>query len=357
MTELVLHIGMPKTGTSALQDRLKRSRRALLDQGILYPDTGTGRTHAFLAFTFAAEGKVPRLKLARMNADRDRMTAAYQAGWATVAREIAEHRPARVILTSEHLFGRVTAENGTDFRDRVNALFDTVKVVAYIRQPSRAYYAKVQQRLKFSGYYPAPAAAPLRRQLEGWDSLFPGSVRVFGYDRALLAQGDITEDFAARCLGGADLGKAGAAEVNISLSAEAVAIQQEFQRRFLPGAENRNTWQKKRLKKALARADRVDPPPGRPALRPEISTWLDTASVDLLWLRDHHGLVFPDLDYAAIHAQPEPQGAFDHVSEVFPIDPARKARLEAAVFGGFDKLALYRRLHRLLPAPKPKPKA
>ncbi|MBF9035277.1 hypothetical protein HKCCE2091_13610 [Rhodobacterales bacterium HKCCE2091] len=42
MTPITIHIGMNKTGTSALQAALHRNRRALLKAGFHYPDTGLG---------------------------------------------------------------------------------------------------------------------------------------------------------------------------------------------------------------------------------------------------------------------------------------------------------------------------
>ncbi|MEM9756536.1 MAG: hypothetical protein AAF914_11115 [Pseudomonadota bacterium] len=42
MTPITLHIGMNKTGTSALQAALFRNRRALLRAGLHYPETGLG---------------------------------------------------------------------------------------------------------------------------------------------------------------------------------------------------------------------------------------------------------------------------------------------------------------------------
>lgn len=40
---VILHIGMPKTGSSAMQEFLERNRLALLDRGIWYPDIGVER--------------------------------------------------------------------------------------------------------------------------------------------------------------------------------------------------------------------------------------------------------------------------------------------------------------------------
>ncbi|MEM9770727.1 MAG: hypothetical protein AAF889_03855, partial [Cyanobacteria bacterium P01_D01_bin.73] len=36
--EIIVHIGMPKTGTTALQKSLAHSRELLKDNGILYPE-------------------------------------------------------------------------------------------------------------------------------------------------------------------------------------------------------------------------------------------------------------------------------------------------------------------------------
>jgi hypothetical protein len=56
----ILHIGTEKTGTTAIQGVLARSRAALLERGFAYPkSTGQGN-HVQLAF-YAAEGRIARI--------------------------------------------------------------------------------------------------------------------------------------------------------------------------------------------------------------------------------------------------------------------------------------------------------
>ncbi|WP_298637090.1 hypothetical protein [uncultured Umboniibacter sp.] len=55
--ELILHIGMSKTGTTALQKKLLKNREALIDDGICYVKTGLGSGGAHHPFAKAMNGK------------------------------------------------------------------------------------------------------------------------------------------------------------------------------------------------------------------------------------------------------------------------------------------------------------
>jgi hypothetical protein len=59
----ILHIGMPKTGTTALQDCLRASRADLAAAGILYPENPPGcrfNNHRMLVMGFLPFDALPR---------------------------------------------------------------------------------------------------------------------------------------------------------------------------------------------------------------------------------------------------------------------------------------------------------
>lgn len=59
---VVLHIGMPKSGTSALQKTLRTNQKLLRQNGIFYPaGHGLPKNHNLLATGFLADDELPRI--------------------------------------------------------------------------------------------------------------------------------------------------------------------------------------------------------------------------------------------------------------------------------------------------------
>ena len=120
---LFLHIGMNKTGSSALQECFRTNRRGLAREGVLYPFAGIGhgmaaRQHLALATSlgFASSQGV---------AD-DRRAAEIRRA---LEREIAACRPHTVVLSSEVFVRRASLERVQRFLDRFE-----VRILVYLRR-------------------------------------------------------------------------------------------------------------------------------------------------------------------------------------------------------------------------------
>jgi hypothetical protein len=186
---------------------------------------------------------------------------------------------------------------------RLKALLETVcdsiDIVAYVRKPSDFYASSVQQRLKASHRIAPLRAVPYRVYLEAFTAHVSDRVQVHDFARARAAEGGPLGHFLDACCPGA----IPAAEIpglsaNTSLSAEGIAILQEY--RELHHAKEHNVFSKDtgRVIQAILEADRQLGTNTRPKLRPEIADQLDYGSPDVLWLRDTFGIVFDGLDYA-----------------------------------------------------------
>src|SRR5690606_14707056 len=122
------------------------------------------------------------------------------------------------------------------------------------------------------------------------------------YERDRFPGGDVVADFAARLLpeAGDVLRAVDDPKVKPSMSAEAMAIVQDFRRRRHPDRNDRFTRDTGILIKHLAAQEASLGGERRPRLRPGIRDLVDRASVDLLWLRDAFGIGFDGIDYSAI---------------------------------------------------------
>lgn len=139
MRRLFIHIGAPKTGSTAIQHFLASEREALLRHGILYPAAATiGQAHHVIGAA-VFPGRASRLG----GVPRD---AAFEQAVADVHAEIATHRPETLILSTEYLWG-VLSPN--DIR-RLLAAFRgwEVHVVAYLRRQDLLAQSLFMQAVK-----------------------------------------------------------------------------------------------------------------------------------------------------------------------------------------------------------------
>lgn len=335
--QILLHIGSPKTGTTALQDRLGLSARRLRAAGILYPAAPEhGRAHTILLAGLRRGEDLPRVLRGRHSEARLlRLRARFLA---TLAAEIARERPRKLILSSEAFFCPLGPEALHRLATDLAALgAERITVIAYLRRPSDYFLSSLQQKLKASSQVRQPRFPDYRAVIESFAADFPADLALRCFHRDCLAEGDIVADFLASCLADSGLQAGDLADPgrrNETLSAEAMDILRRFRAEFHAGREDLFTADTVALRKALVRIEaRLSPPP--PRLLPGVAEAVDygPGATDALWLRDRRGVAFPGYDYARV-ARGElapcwPAAPVD-LAELVAIDPAvRAAMIEA----------------------------
>ncbi|MBD8507583.1 hypothetical protein HT102_13935 [Hoyosella sp. G463] len=136
MTVVYLHIGTDKTGTTAIQQALSQSARALREHGILYPRTGrVGHAHYLLSsalgFTSAPKRSTPTI--------RARIPALQQK----LANEIRRSRAATVIISSEMFVN----EQDPALARELLAPFDT-RIIVYLRRHDKWWESAYRESVK-----------------------------------------------------------------------------------------------------------------------------------------------------------------------------------------------------------------
>lgn len=335
--QAIVHIGMSKTGSTALQSCLQRSEAYLATRGLRYPknppDCGFNN-HRLLAAQFLPFERLPRHMTGRTGYTAANIGAKFEAFVEHVAAEVRAHRPEALILSSETLFRELPAAKHAAIRGAYRRLGAEPRFVAYLRRPSEHYLAVLLQVLTASAAPPPPAPARYRPALESYRAAFGAeTVAARLYDRARLEGGDIVADFCARDLAafGVDPAKLSPAErPNDTLTAEAIDLLARYRRAFHPGRDGVYSEDTSLLRAALAEAERGCGAP-RPRLRPWVAAMIDDASGDALWVRDAFGVVFPGLDYdrlAAARPAPFPARAFA-LEDLVVLDRAAQARIRA----------------------------
>jgi hypothetical protein len=195
--DLFVHIGAPKTGTTALQNFLHDNRKLLIGQGVLYPDGGYyPRAHHLLG---AAVFPKRASRLGGLTRDE-----ALKTSIEAIRAEIDQFNPRTVILSTEYLWGNLSPANITrlltPFRDC------RIHIVVYIRRQDLLAQSLYVQSVKrgdarsFSQWLTqaregTKAGFHFDQVLAGWRNCgINTEIIVRVYEKGQLAS-DIREDF------------------------------------------------------------------------------------------------------------------------------------------------------------------
>jgi hypothetical protein len=322
----IFHIGLPKTGTTTLQNSLHAAREALAAHGILYPSLeqfGHLNHHPLILSVLPPE-KLPRQFRFKGAGERERLAA---AAVESVEREIKAANMGQLLLSSEY-FSREFTEDELLRMQVLLARFGVTELTfsVYVRRPSAHYLSLLTQSLRHSAVLKPPASFRVRPRIEALQDAFPEARMVPAlFERDVLVDGDIVPDFVARFLGPLGVSPAevpAMREANVSVSGESTEILMAFRRDAFPGRDNRPEPASAALFQTLAGIEaRIGA--RRPVLRPEVAAWLDGTDEDVTWLAEAYGLAFPGL--APGGAPPPP--AMGQLGDVIMIDSAYRGRL------------------------------
>ncbi len=333
---ILLHVGMPKAGSTALQQAFAGAREALARRGILYPQAPLFQDSQNFIVAGLEERRhaLPRMIRGAYEGRMEELQPAFDRWQEGLEEIVASSRPERLVISSEWLFGLRGASKFDRLGRFLAALGGRVEVVAYVRRPSDQYLSAIQQTLKGSHVIRPPAAIRYRTPLEGFARI-AAEVHVVRYDRAAFPEGDIVRHFVSAFLpdAGGAIGSAGERSANATISAEGMAILAGYRRVNHRKNRGRFTADTDRLIEAIRDADAAIGGEMRPRLLPAIRDAVDGVSVDVLWLRDVHGIVFDGLDYDRVAAAPPPDLAGERrrpklrpagIEEICIVDPDRR---------------------------------
>ncbi|HET8961650.1 hypothetical protein [Nocardioides sp.] len=144
--DLVLHIGMGKTGTTSVQRFMHRNRALLAEAGLLYPRSPVRSRHLRLSLYAQSDDKLPTMpswrRLGLTSPEKFRRSFPRR-----LAREIGESGLSRVLLSDEALFGAPDAglQRIRGLTDRIAA---SLRLVVYLRRQDDHLVSRYQQVVK-----------------------------------------------------------------------------------------------------------------------------------------------------------------------------------------------------------------
>jgi hypothetical protein len=230
--DVVLHVGMRKTGTSSIQFFLRDNREALASRGVLYPTTPGRARHQRLSLSVKSPVELERSPewLREAPSDPARFRKRFRRRLLT---EVEKSGLSRVLLSDEDLFGSAypTLRRLGRWSWRIGR---SVRVLVYLRRQDDHLVSCYQQEVKLgsverladwarhdmSSLYDYHARLLQQRRL-----LAPTELVVRPYERDSFAEGSLLQDFLDGVgvnLRAGDLART--EDRNLSLDAESVEL-------------------------------------------------------------------------------------------------------------------------------------
>ena len=315
MARLVLHIGMHKAGSSAIQSSLVGAT----GDDFVYPRLGAmppKRSHTDALVNLfsskqrevAARYEFAGKRFTPGEADEQKIRqAAHDAGDRTV------------ILSSEGAFTFLDKGDAAALKRFAEQLFEDVRVIAYVRDPFTLTSARFANRVRSHRLSEFTPTYKRYRPFENFDDVFGRDrVSLFEFNRTRFPNGDVVQHF-CQTLG---LKPVASTEVNVSPSRPAIAAIFRMNR-AIAGSDERDALRGlQRARKAIVRqfphrdwpAFRLSPDVVRPLV--------EENAEDLRWIEDRLGAALrPEVDHR--------DGDVSSEADLLEIDPRAKAKLAA----------------------------
>ncbi len=334
---VIVHCGQPKTGTTTLQTTLARERPTLREQGVCYPFGvhPPTQSHKWLVPLFLDDAHFSAHVAQEGSRRRTRpeLDERARTTWSAIKREIATQSPEVLVLSSENYCQLDTPEEARRLRLLLSDVSDDITICVYVRNPADRYQSGVRQAVKSRGAFKPPGPLRIRGFLEAIEEEFGRPPVARAYERSLLADGDIVQDFVGSFLAGVvGLETLASISRNESLSTEATSILMAYRRTVIPESIGFTHPAAKSLQRILETVDPTVPRTGREALTDDLRVQILRASDELDWLRSHFGLEFPGVQYPVVDGGPPPDfGSYSSLESVCVVDEARREELQQRV--------------------------
>lgn len=326
MRRVVLHAGLPKTGTTSIQQFLRKNARALAKKGIMYSpvaDESSLGNHNLLATAFCKY--VPRIYVDTYLDDLDRLQQDGIAGWRKLLSDFraSDHE---TLLISGELFIRCDVKRLAEFVHEEMAQLE-FSTTFYLRRPSTHYASSLQQHIKG-----ANELLPFARRQSRWSQRLTqfrqlGDVTIREFNPDALVARDVVADFASTVGFGID-GLEHPPNANETVSAEGMELILKHRRLHFPNAPDRIMPQTTKLLERIRRRERALGDELRltaPTLRSELGAYLDSdldelGQLDELFGFRYEGIGVPDGTSIRTELDGLDGQVFDCISDLMPVD-------------------------------------
>lgn len=332
--KIILHMGMPKTGTTSLQVGLDMMRQELLAEGCFYPDPGrfTGNKFQHVLAAFFGDFNLLEPELRKRYATIDNALSNAEYFLREVKYEYKKYDKHSLILSSEFL-SRGNKHQITIIRKKLETITDNIVPVVYIREAASLFKSEFQEDAKRGHFLKPYPPKKLQQLLTNIAEIFGRKPIVRPLHPAQLVGGDILKDFWTEVLGlGHRASKLPTISENTSMSAEATAALIYYLDLLRERGLSMDNREARFLYHGLRWFDDADNRLTKLQLKPEAARDIRAAAVEYVWLREEYGIEFPELVYHDIDERNvEKLKKYNKLTDIIDIDPEKLAWL---VFNG-----------------------
>lgn len=340
MPRLLLHIGHPKTGTTALQSVFSANAKTLLSEAsALYPTQTEPQEykHSFaIPWLFRSDNDAIRRRSRLSGEELQAMSKRY---WQSLCTEIQQTRHDISIISAEGFWSIARPADHEQKTFARNALYEIageITVVAYLKSPISYFLSKINQKLRNFKPVTLPRADYISGAINAWESMGFDHYSWRIFDRKLLSNQDIIDDFCTHhfpgSLSGATLKRDGIEQANSSVSNEALVILEDLTSTHTILRKDIYEPRRHRIVEIIKQADQAVGGMTRPSLKASATNAILSRSRDLHWL-EQRGLFFPDIDKKEVSQEEHDEipSTFTCVSDFCPVDADRLAALRSHI--------------------------
>lgn len=243
----LIHIGMPKTGTSSIQAFLGANAGALAQQSYLYapfnPLFGSQYEFAVTALQLCGETIAPKLERNRLGFETPQDQADYVADYqAFLSQNLARHNQncAVFIGSSEHIYAWMTTPERISALDRwLQTHFSLVEYLVYLRPQADMVASGYSEAIRrgathdFDTHLTRHSNMDYWMRLQQWRAIVGPRLSVGLMVPDAMQGGDLLQDFCAR-LGIRMDGLVRPAHLNTALPRKEMALRRQLNRILAP---------------------------------------------------------------------------------------------------------------------------
>jgi hypothetical protein len=300
--KIVIHIGMPKTGSTAIQRSLASNRDLLQKNGILYPINPkpfSNQAKHLILLPMLCRGNTDQWKNLPGGDKKIREMYGEEFDFfdfwiSDLKSQISSAQPHTLVLSEEGLFAALGKrksnihKNLEDFCLELANNITEVKIIGYLRNPADYYLSMCQEKIKRYSNIKGFGFANYVGKLKNIRQLYKSQHQMFAFEKKYFPQEDVVRHFTKNII---SYELASPDMPNETLSAAAMRILEDYWTLTLSKEAGKATHQEMKSLLSIIRMAEKKLPLPKPILKEEVRSMLmNSMAADLTWLSEHYDI-------------------------------------------------------------------